>query len=107
MRLKLSFHIPPHSEIPINYNYPLASAIYRAVKRADSGLFMELHSSKVPKLFTFSKLMIPNRKIVGDKIIVESGNAYFFFSSLRNEIAQKTGRGVFCSTRDQAWKPEA
>lgn len=95
MRLKLSFHIPPHSKIPINYNYYLTSAIYRAIKKADSEFSMELHSSEVPKLFTFSKLMIPNRKIVGDKIIIESENAYFFFSSLRNEIAQKLVEGFF------------
>ncbi|MEM4541521.1 MAG: CRISPR-associated endoribonuclease Cas6, partial [Archaeoglobaceae archaeon] len=85
MRLKLSFRIPSPSPINVNYSYHLASAIYRAIERAEPKLSMELHLPNVPKFFTFSKLMIPKKRIEGDKIIAESEEVHLFFSSIRNE----------------------
>jgi len=95
MRLKLLFQIPTLSLIDINYSYHLASAIYRAIERAEPRLSLELHLPNVPKFFTFSKLMIPKKRIEGDKIIAESEEVHLFFSSIRNEIAQKLVEGLF------------
>ena len=97
MRLKIT--LQSLSEIPkigINYSYYLASALYRAIERGDPSLSLELHKPNVPKLFTFSRLMIPRKRFVieGDKIIIESDEVHFFFSTLRSDIAEKLVAGM-------------
>ncbi len=93
MRLKISFKIPTPSLIDVNYSYHLASAIYRAIERADPKISLELHLPSVPKFFTFSKLMIPEKRIDGDKLVVESEEVFLFFSSIRNDIAERLIEG--------------
>lgn len=95
MRLKLSFHVSPGSQIDLSYSYYIASAFYRAIERADPSTSIELHLPNVPKFFTFSKLMIPERRIVNDKIIIESDEVYIFFSTMKDNIAQKLVEGLF------------
>ena len=94
MRLKVSLRATPGSQIDHNYSYHLSSAIYRAIERADSSLSLELHLPNVPKFFTFSKLMIPEKRIEKDKITIESEEVHFFFSTLRDEIAEKLVEGL-------------
>uniref|UniRef100_A0A7J2TK39 CRISPR-associated endoribonuclease Cas6 n=1 Tax=Archaeoglobus fulgidus TaxID=2234 RepID=A0A7J2TK39_ARCFL len=95
MRLKLSFRVQPFSQIDLNYSYYIASAIYRAIERADPYTSLELHLPNVPKFFTFSKLMIPEKRIANDKIIIESDEVYIFFSTMKDKIAQKLVEGLF------------
>ena len=80
----------------MNHTYQLASTIYRAIERADPSLSIELHKPDVPKFFTFSKLYIPKRKfrIEGERMISECDEAYFFFSTLREDIAVKLVEGL-------------
>ena len=82
--------------IDLNHHYHLASAIYRAIERADPSLSLELHRPGIPKLFTFSRLMIPGRRfrIEGEKMVVYGDSAHFFFSTMRNEIAEKLVEGL-------------
>ncbi|MEM0203994.1 MAG: CRISPR-associated endoribonuclease Cas6 [Archaeoglobaceae archaeon] len=94
MRVKLSFQIPTPSFIDANYSYHLASAIYRAIERADPRTSLDLHLPNVPKFFTFSKLMIPKKRIKKEKIIVEAEEVHFFFSSLRKEIGERLVEGM-------------
>lgn len=95
MRLKLSFQTQGPSSIGLNYSYHISSAIYRAIERANPRLSLNLHLPNVPKFFTFSKLMIPNKRVEKDKIIVESEEVYLFFSSMSNEIAEALIKGLF------------
>ncbi|MCS7119377.1 MAG: CRISPR-associated endoribonuclease Cas6 [Archaeoglobaceae archaeon] len=95
MRLKIDFKSNPNISIDLNYSHHLSSAIYRAIERADSTLSLKLHLPNVPKFFTFSKLMIPKKRIEGEKIIIESETVYFFFSTPKNELAQKLVEGLF------------
>lgn len=94
MRLKLSwiFERPGHS-IPADHFYYLAGAIYKAIGKANYNLALQLHEANHPKLYTFSRLMIPERRIVKDRIIVESDVVHFFFSTLRFEIAKAVLEG--------------
>lgn len=97
MRLEISLLSPADSfEIDLNHSYHLASAIYRAIERADPSLSIELHKPDVPKFFTFSKLFIPKRKfrIEGEKMVSDCEEAYFFFSTLRNEVAASLVEGL-------------
>lgn len=96
MRLKLSwiFERVGHS-IPADHSYWLAGAIYNAIGKANVELAAQLHDSKNPKLYTFSRLMVPERRIVRDRIIVESDVVHFFFSTLRFEIAKAVVEGFF------------
>jgi len=86
MRLRISLYSQNEQLLDINYPYHLASLIYRSIEKADASLSLELHKPSTFKFFTFSKLMVPNRKIVGDKMIVE-GETYFFFSTMKDHIA--------------------
>jgi len=95
MRLKLSFHVSPFSQLDPNYSYYIASAIYRAIERADPSISIDLHLPNVPKFFTFSKLMIPKKSIENGKIVIESDEVYIFFSTMKDKIAQKLVEGLF------------
>ncbi len=98
MRLKVTLDKTSQpSCIPINCSYHLASAIYRAIERADPNLSLELHKPNTPKFFTFSKLMVPNRKfrIEKDKMFLEDDKIHFFFSTMKSELAEKLVEGLF------------
>jgi len=95
MRLRLHFHTTPGSQIDLNYSYHLASAIYRAIERADPSTSIDLHLPNVPKFFTFSKLMIPEKRIENGKILIESDEVYLFFSTMKDKTAQKLVEGLF------------
>lgn len=74
MRIKLSLRpVNKQSKIPINYQYPLSAAIYKILRRASPEYAEFLHnrgyaapSGRLMKLFTFSKLWIPNARIARD-----------------------------------------
>jgi CRISPR-associated endoribonuclease Cas6 len=79
MRLKLTLiQKNPGQFIPINYNYPVSSFIYRTIERSNSQYSRWLHESgfmsgnKKFKFFTFSMLNIPKREINGNTIKVLS-----------------------------------
>ncbi len=99
--------------IPINYQYPLASAIYRILEKADREYAEFLHEKgygKGFKLFTFSDIRCPFR-IHGDRLTMlqeeveviisfhlPKGAETFIkglFMSQEIVIADKTSKGVF------------
>jgi CRISPR-associated endoribonuclease Cas6 len=69
MRIKIIFNIGKGITIPINYNYLLASAIYRFLDQSNPEYAYFLHEDgynlgdKRFKLFTFSQLMAQKREI--------------------------------------------
>lgn len=74
-------------EIPINYNYPLGSALYRLFFESSPEFSRWLHDEgfvsrdgKKMKLFTFSKLFISKAE-VSNESIKGSGRCWFLFSS--------------------------
>lgn len=97
MRLEIS--LSPLTEKPVidlNHSYHLASLIYRAIERSDPSLSLELHRPNTFKFFTFSRLMVPGKRfrIVGERMVIESDEVHFFFSTLRDEIAVKLVEGL-------------
>ena len=89
--------------LPINYQYPLSSWIYKCINRADSGFAGFLHEQgyqgakegKPFKFFTFSKLHIPRREIYQDRIIIQSPEVYLTLSFLVERAAETFVTGVF------------
>jgi len=96
MRFKITLSCEAGTSVPVNNSYYLASMIYRAIERANPKLSTDLHVLSEPKFFTFSKLFVPGRKfrIEGDKLFIESDEAYFFFSAIREEIATALVEGL-------------
>ena len=97
--MRLEIALSPLTEKPVidlNHSYHLASLIYRSIGRSDSSLSLELHRPNTFKFFTFSRLMVPGKRfrITGDKMVVESKEIHFFFSTLRDEIAVKLVEGL-------------
>ncbi len=90
MRFKIEFELFEPKDLTINYNYYIASWIYRCVERADPDLSLELHKPRTMKLFTFSRLQIPESRfqILDGRMKVESDFAYLFFSTPKKEIAE-------------------
>lgn len=72
MRIQLSLRPQKRfSEIPLNYAYPLSAAIYKILQQASPEYSEFLHqkgypapSGRLMKLFTFSKLWIPQVRVV-------------------------------------------
>ncbi len=94
MRVKISLNVVKNPSISFNYNYHLASMIYKKIATADENLAFELHVSKNPKLFTFSMLEIKKRKITKNGIKILSENVDFLFSSPNVEIVKAFIEGL-------------
>lgn len=73
MRIKIFFRNPGEVILPVNYNHFLTSAIYGYLRESDQEYADFLHDEgyalgqKQFKLFTFSRLICPNRKIDEEK----------------------------------------
>ncbi len=90
MRIKLTLTSSVNSEIPINYQYQLSSAVYRILSAGSLEYSKFLHDrgylgpdGKVRKLFTFSRLYFRSKiNISGHRLTVTQGsNAILFISS--------------------------
>ena len=88
--MRLEIELKPQTRkflIPINYNFPLSSAIYRIFESFAPNFSMWLHNEgyqntdgKRFKFFSFSKLYFEKMQIDGNMIIAE-GNVKFYFTS--------------------------
>ena len=95
MRLKVEFNVIENT-IDVNYNYYVASFVYRCIKLSDLWLSLGLHFNDGFKFFTFSRIDVPRRKfkIVGDKMIIESDVVNLYFSTPKPEIAESFVEGL-------------
>ncbi|NYB25949.1 MAG: CRISPR-associated endoribonuclease Cas6 [Methanobacteriaceae archaeon] len=92
MRLKISLSSSKANYlIPFNYNHILSAIIYRKI--ADLDLAAKLHFSKDFKFFTFSQLIIPERRIADEGIISKDGKFHFFISSPNDYLIQSMVEG--------------
>ncbi len=94
MRLKLTLRtIDRNPVIPINYQYPVASAIYKIIKDAEPEFSKLLHEKGYPsehnrrfKFFTFSKLFFRNpAKVKNNTLVLNSNESIYFLISSFNE----------------------
>ena len=78
MRFKLTLELTDQGLLPLNYQYELSSWIYKTLNYGNEEFADWLHRQgytndyKQFKLFTFSNLKVPNFKINGDRMKIES-----------------------------------
>ena len=111
MRFQIKFRLEGKRQVlPLNYQYPLSSWIYKVLQKGDAELSDFLHregyrleNGKTFKLFTFSQLHFPNRtfKIIphSDRMELWSRNVWLTVAFQLPQPAEKFVMGLF---RDQA-----
>jgi CRISPR-associated endoribonuclease Cas6 len=104
MRFKLTLSLVNQNQnvLPINYQYELSAWIYKVINQSDPVFAEWLHNKgfsddhKQFKLFTFSNLIVSQREIVKDRLIVKSDHVDLIISTLPEETIQHFVSGVFC-----------
>jgi len=100
MRIKLSLNsAEPQPILPINYQYPLSSAIYKILQNADAQYSAFLHEKgygKGFKLFTFSDIKCPFQ-IVADRLILLSNRIEITVCFHLPKAAETFIKGLFLS----------
>lgn len=112
MRFKLTLELEPQvsgREIPINYQYELASVIYKIIANGDEQYSQMLHedgftsTTKHFKLFTFSNLIAPYRGIEHkkgtDRLVVKADTIEWYLGFVPEESTQRFVQGVFTDQR--------
>lgn len=101
MRLKLQLRLNNSKQFPINYNYPLSSAIYNLLRLSSPEFAAYLHdigyqiNGKKFKLFTFA-LQLKNFRIDKDVFILNSPEIEMYISSpLTQEFINNFLTGTF------------
>lgn len=103
MRFLLTLHRIKENEriLPINYQYELSSWIYRVIGQGDSTFSAWLHDKgyaddkKRFRLFTFANLMIPQKSIRNDRIIIKCDAIHLIVSFLPHETISHFIQGLF------------
>ncbi len=105
MRFKLTLSVDKHafgSRLPFDYFYECSAAIYRILSRSDAAFSAWLHdngfrleSGRPFKLFTFSRLQIPQYRVEGNCIHILSDTVDWFISFLPERSTQEFIQGVF------------
>lgn len=104
MRLKLTLVQERKTEaLPLNSNYYISSAIYRTLERSSPEFATLMHDygyanpddRRKFKLFTFSNLDVPDRRIEGSRLISFSKTISFTMSSPMDDFLQHLVTGLF------------
>jgi CRISPR-associated endoribonuclease Cas6 len=95
MRVKVDFEVIDNV-LDINYNYQVASFIYRCIQQANPDLSLDLHKPNGFKFFTFSRIDIPKKRfeIQEDKLVIQSDRVYLYLSTPKTEIAMSFIEGL-------------
>lgn len=89
--------------LPINYQYEMASWIYKVLDKGDARFAKWLHGhgfnsgEQYFKFFTFSQFVIPRNagKILRDRILLNRGEIHFFISFLPEKATESFIKGLF------------
>ena len=90
--------------LPVNYQFELGSWFYRMLNNPDSTLHNYLVSSGyIPKdepfrNFVFSHLMVPDRKIEADRLLIESERVGLIFSTIPDASLVPLVKSIFQDT---------
>ncbi len=93
MRYKLTLKLEDLSRktLPVNYQFELGSWFYRMINNSESALYNHLVASGYTQQeepfrnFVFSHLMVPDRKIEGDRLMMQSLRIGLIFSTIPDE----------------------
>jgi CRISPR-associated endoribonuclease Cas6 len=108
MRVKLTLLATKRNVVlPLNYNHAVAGLIYRTVGHASEEFASRLHDEGFEadrrrfKLFTFSRLSVKQRRVVGDRMMLEAPEVTLQVSSPVGEFIEHFVSGLFQSERFQ------
>ncbi|HMX38697.1 MAG TPA: CRISPR-associated endoribonuclease Cas6 [Saprospiraceae bacterium] len=107
MQFKITLQcLDPHPALPLSYQYELSAWIYRVIENADAGFAAFLHQKgyqtpqrKSFKLFCFSQLDVPRRRVEGGLLYVESPEVSLLIGFYLDRMAEEFVRGLFQSQR--------
>jgi CRISPR-associated endoribonuclease Cas6 len=92
--------------LPLSYQYELSAWIYRVIENADADFAAQLHQRghqtplrKSFKLFCFSQLDVPRRRIEGDRLHIECREVSFLIGFYIDRTAEEFVRGLFQAQR--------
>lgn len=102
MRLKLVFAVDKHfNRLPLNYFYPMSSAIYKLLHYGNPEFAQWLHQSgynikgKSFKHFTYSKVYLRNFKRIEDSLLIFDHTVTFYVSFLPKRGIEGFVLGLF------------
>lgn len=84
--------------LPFNYNYHLSSAIYSAFEESDPDLADYLHRSDEIKLYTFSRLLVQDREVRDDGLMIK-GPVHLYISTGKDLIMKAGVEGSLSKGR--------
>ncbi len=106
MRVKLTFLASNRNTmLPLNYNHAVAGLIYRTVGNASEEFAARLHDEGFEadrrrfKLFTFSRLFVNRRRVIGDRMMLEAPEVSLQVSSPVGDFIEHFVSGLFQSER--------
>lgn len=106
MRVKLTLLASKRNTIlPLNYNHAVAGLVYRTVGKASEEFAARLHDEGFEadrrrfKLFTFSRLNVKRRRVIGDRMMLESPEVSLQLSSPVGDFIEHFVSGLFQSER--------
>ncbi|WP_058486191.1 CRISPR-associated endoribonuclease Cas6 [Defluviitalea phaphyphila] len=85
MRLKIVFDVKEDIGLPLHYNHIIQKNIYDILEPVYSKFLHEegyKYKKRNFKLFTFSKLVIPNKKVMKDIINIKKGKVFLTISTI-------------------------
>lgn len=93
MRFKLILKLsdPLRNILPVNYQFELGSWFYRIINNSEGALYNYLVASGYAQKgepfrnFVFSHLMVPDRQIAGDRLVIQSQRMGLIFSTIPDE----------------------
>jgi CRISPR-associated endoribonuclease Cas6 len=100
MRIELILDNSRPTRIPINYNHPLASCIYKNLGSSSSDYADRLHNrgyefgGKHFKLFTFSQLLASRCRALGDQLLIQDEAIRWLISSPADEFVIHFANGI-------------
>ncbi len=104
MRFKLVIYIDKYKygdRLPINYQYECSAVIYKILSKSDEQFSQWLHDNgytadkKLFKLFTFSRLQIPQYQLQGDKLKILSDTMEWYISFVPEISTREFIQGIF------------
>jgi CRISPR-associated endoribonuclease Cas6 len=100
MRIEVILSNSRPTRIPINYNHPLAAGIYETLGSSCADYASRLHNQgyefkgKHFKLFTFSQLLAPRCRALGDQLLIQADTVRWLISSPVEEFIIHFVNGV-------------
>lgn len=92
--------------LPVNYQYELSAWMYKVIENADAEFAAHLHQlghqtplRKSFKLFCFSQLDVPRRRIEGDRLHIECREVSLLVGFYIDRTATEFVRGLFQEQR--------